>query len=88
MNSRLLHHQWNQLCSPRSSSGAQTRALERLERQIAVSCLTAAKNEELKESWDHFLALQYTFECNGECPCTMFYRAAQLNDASKFPLDY
>lgn len=54
----------DELCSPRSSSEAKTWALERLEKQIAASCLTADKKSESKASWDHFLALQYTFECN------------------------
>ncbi|KXN89487.1 Cell division control protein 14, partial [Leucoagaricus sp. SymC.cos] len=52
------------LCSPRTSLDVKSRALERLEKQIAASCLTADKKDESRKSWDHFLALQYTFECN------------------------
>ena len=60
-------YQYFQLCSPRSSSGAKTKALDQLEKHIAISCLAAddKKKSGSKESWDHFLALQYTFECNG-----------------------
>lgn len=54
----------DELCSPRSSLDVKTRALDHLEKHIATTCLTADQKTESKESWDHFLALQYTFECN------------------------
>ncbi|KAF9450176.1 hypothetical protein P691DRAFT_665953 [Macrolepiota fuliginosa MF-IS2] len=54
----------DELCSPRSSSDVKTKALERLEKQIATSCLSTNRTGGSRESWDHFLALQYTFECN------------------------
>lgn len=66
-----------QLCSPRSSSDAKTKALDQLEKHIAISCLAAddkKKKTESKESWDHFLALQYTFECNGASASLFFKR--------------
>ncbi|EKM79974.1 hypothetical protein AGABI1DRAFT_113218 [Agaricus bisporus var. burnettii JB137-S8] len=54
----------DELCSPRTTLDAKTRALDRLEEQIATSCLAASNYQGPEGSWDSFLALQYTFECN------------------------
>ena len=51
-----------QLSSPRSSAGAKSRALQALERNIAMACII--DNDDSDEK-DAFFALQYTFECNG-----------------------
>lgn len=50
-----------QLSSPRSSAGAKSRALQILERNIAMACIDNDNSDEK----DAFFALQYTFECNG-----------------------
>ncbi|KAJ7458397.1 cell division control protein 14, SIN component-domain-containing protein [Mycena galericulata] len=48
------------LSSPRTASGAKTQALRSLEKTLATACVRKSSTDVL----DHFIALQYTFECN------------------------
>jgi len=61
-----------------------------LEKHIAISCLAAddkKKKTGSKESWDHFLALQYTFECNG-ASASLFSKSYLFVTKTGLPLIY
>ncbi|KAJ7620068.1 cell division control protein 14, SIN component-domain-containing protein [Roridomyces roridus] len=50
------------LSSPRTSNEVKSSALQRLEKTLARACVSTSSTS--TEVLDHFLALQYTFECN------------------------
>ncbi|KAF8345552.1 cell division control protein 14, SIN component-domain-containing protein [Amanita rubescens] len=56
----------DELLSPRSQADAKTRALEVLERQLALACLNDS------ESLNQFKSLQQWFECNISCRLLMW----------------
>ncbi|KAJ7265362.1 cell division control protein 14, SIN component-domain-containing protein [Mycena haematopus] len=57
---KTLEDSLDDLSSPRTSSDVKTHALKSLEKLLASVFVPTSSTEDL----DHFLALQYTFECN------------------------
>ncbi|KAF8165725.1 cell division control protein 14, SIN component-domain-containing protein [Crassisporium funariophilum] len=54
----------DELTSPRTSARSQMKALQSIERHLAVACCGTTTTSGDSEERDAFLALQFTFQCN------------------------